>query len=170
MKYILKHNTKDYIIGNMLLWFWKFLKRTYQQRILLTVLIFLILISFALISYKIAVYFSIVVVSIITIDFIISFVEALKSFKKTNKYIIEGGDNIHITTDKYFAYIIDNKEYYVTFWNDMYEIIRINKPSLISFKSRQGKFVITIFESEIPYGFQELKNQILSNAKVKPLL
>ena len=112
MKYTLKHNTQDYIQGSITLWIYKFYNRATKQRIRLTLLLIIIFLTFFLYSNWLGTSFLLIVSVIIIIDFIVNITETIKEKSRIEKYIMNGGEDIEIIHDNYFAFLQDQREFH----------------------------------------------------------
>ncbi|HMP32470.1 MAG TPA: hypothetical protein PKD85_22870 [Saprospiraceae bacterium] len=170
MKYIIRHNSSEYIKGNIKLWFIKLYKRTILQRKKLS----LIIISLQTIIYAFlgmtGLLFSLCIFIVLIIDLFVKVNEVYKEKKKTDLYIKNGGEDIEIILNEHnISLLQDNKLFKKTKWGDIKEIYVLKNPSLISYKNNLENFSLVLFENEIPYGFEEIKEKIISKSKVKTL-
>lgn len=170
MKYIIRHNSSEYIKGNIKLWFIKLYKRTILQRKKLSLIIIsLQTIIFAFLGMT-GLLFSLCIFIVLIIDLFVKVNEVYKEKKKTDLYIKNGGEDIEIILNEHnISLLQDNKFFKKTNWGDIKEIYVLKNPSLISYKNKLENFSLVLFENEIPYGFEEIKEKIISKSKVKTL-
>ena len=71
--------------------------------------------------------------------------------------------------DDFIALTQDNKLFKKTNWGDIKEIYILKNPSLLSYKNKLENFSLILFENEIPYGFEEIKETIIAKSNVIPL-
>lgn len=163
MKYLLKHNTTYYIRCNIIIWFLKFVNRIYIQRRSLTFIVFIIQFILYLIFEKISFLFLLLIFVIVIIDLIITFIKAIKVKSKVDVYIEKGGEDIEfIVNENFVAFKQDDKIFHMTKWEEIYEVIMLKNPSVISFKNKNTKYLFILHENELLNGFFEIRDILLN--------
>lgn len=170
MKYIIEHNTQNYVIGRVDLWKNKLLKRTIHQRKSLSFLLFFTQIVLFYFFKELGLLFTLSIIIILLTDLIMTMRIAIQEKKNTESYILMGGENIEIVVnDNYIALMQDDTPFHLTKWDEVSEVYLLKDPDMISFKNRNTNHLFILFGNEIKENFEGLKKQIILNIKVIPL-
>lgn len=169
-RFKLKHNTKDYIRGNIKLWLARYLYRIIRQRKSLTLLIVITVLALLTFGNYWAFGFLFLIFMVSLIDLILFVIKTIRQVNEIRGYIQSQGEDIEIVCNHYFAFWQDGQEFGKVEWKDVYEICRLNNPKLFSFRSRQTKNSIIIYASEIKEGYSELLEMVLDSSDVNPLV
>ncbi len=169
--FTLRHDPRHYFVASLKLWVLKLKARIFMQRRSLTLVLILFALSTLLLNHLIFLAFLSVLISIIAIDLLISLRSARVEVRKTREYLLSNGRNINIYAGRYFCFIEEGIEYKKAQWSEIHEYCQISNPNFFSFKNRNTKEVLIIFENEVcDQRYMELKNIIESKIQVLPLI